>query len=309
MKRCAAVLFLILGMLLSFSEVVRADGKMFPDEATWKKMREKALINEPEQKAVIFFDKGMEDLIISASFEGPAGNFAWVVPVPARPKVDILKGALFHELKAIVEPRRPKMRSGATGGGAMSGGVELLERKTVGAYDVSVLKATDGQALFKWLRSNRYYVSPESVGPIKAYVKDKWTFVACRVKSPASAKGLQTGTLAPLRLTFPTKRPVYPLRLSSANPKDFSVLIYLLVPERSVFKPAQAVYMNSPTIPLVLQGRWVVKPTARNYLVGKLKYPTLAKLSREKLRIFTGNFYLSPDQCTEDCTWVIPAAE
>ena len=66
--------------------------------------REVRLITEPAQKAAIVYDRGSEQLIISPSFSGSARDVAWVVPVPSRPQVKILSGALFHELAQIVEP-------------------------------------------------------------------------------------------------------------------------------------------------------------------------------------------------------------
>src|SRR5688500_2616667 len=81
-----------------------ADGMMVPRESDWKARRERAYINEPEQKAVVYFSNGRERLIISPGYRGDASEFAWIVPVPARPKVDKVEGALFHELARLVPP-------------------------------------------------------------------------------------------------------------------------------------------------------------------------------------------------------------
>ena len=114
------------------------DGLMLPRQTSWEQQRERALINEPAQKAVVFFRGGREQLIISPSYQGPAGDFAWVVPVPSRPQVKILHGALFHELARIVEPAPPPatgvmMRSKASAAAPPRPRVVVLERKTVGA--------------------------------------------------------------------------------------------------------------------------------------------------------------------------------
>ena len=74
------------------------DGCYMPREDTWRKQREKSLILEPDQKALIYYSRGREQLVISPNYAGDATDFAWVVPVPSVPKVEILKGAPFHEL-------------------------------------------------------------------------------------------------------------------------------------------------------------------------------------------------------------------
>ena len=84
-----------------------SDGCMMPSEKEWKRWRERATISEPMQKALIYFHDGIEDLIVSPSFSGPVADFAWVIPVPSRPKVEILRGAPFHELAKIAFPYPP----------------------------------------------------------------------------------------------------------------------------------------------------------------------------------------------------------
>jgi len=287
----------------ALTPVVWADGCMMVSEAAWKTGRERALINEPEQKAVVYFSKGREDLIISPSYEGPSGSFAWVVPVPARPKVEIVKGAIFHELAALTQPPPSDAFSNRRNKGVMAAApapVTVLERKTVGAYDVSVLSATDGQALVKWLMANKYHMPAKAVGPIKSYVKQGWTFVACRIKAPGAAKGLRTGTLAPLKLTFNTKRPVYPMKLSAANPKSFRVLVYLILPSREIPQDTFRVWLVSSS-----------KHPKGSGLAATLKqhqkqYPTLAKLTGEKAQVFMYGAYVTPAECTTDYIWKLP---
>lgn len=313
MKRLLSVAMTCVAASFSLCSLAHSDGMMIPDEATWKRMNEKAYINEPEQKAVVFFSKGKERLIISPSYSGPASNFAWIVPVPARPKVEILKGAIFHELKDITEPERPSTRApGMLSAPQMKDSpVQVLERKIVGAYDVSVLKSTDGKALMKWLKDNKYHLPAKALEPINYYVKNKWTFVASRVKTPNSAKGLKSGTLAPISLTFPAKQPIYPLRLSSANPEPFSVLVYLLIPSREVHKHATEIdlaYATSSDWGAFSEANLcaTVKPGSRKYLVGKIKYPTLSKLSREELKIYRQSMYMRPEDCRRDAVWTVP---
>jgi len=292
-------------MLVLLAGIALADGAFFMTEEQWKQNRERSLINEPEQKAVVYFSKGTEQLVISPSYEGPINSFAWVVPVPAKSKVDILTGSIFHELAKLTmpKPNEHMIAKSAAPTGAAPQSVTVIERKTVGAYDVSVLSATDGKALLRWLQANRYHLTDEALAPIRSYVKEGWTFVACRVKVPGSAHGLSTGTLAPLRLTFKARKPVYPMRLSSANPKPFYVLTYLVLPSNEIGGKPDSIRMTGQSYGPT-DTRW--SATASGYFWNRRHYPTLAKLGRGEMQIYVKKCYVSPRECTADFIWSPP---
>ena len=63
-----------------------------------------AKVQIPDQRALIHFDAGTETLVIDTSFKGEGTNFAWVVPVPAAPKVEIATTGLFPTLQTIFQP-------------------------------------------------------------------------------------------------------------------------------------------------------------------------------------------------------------
>lgn len=288
---------------------VGADGCLMVDEATWRARRERALINEPEQKAVVFFSKGTEQLIISPSYEGPSSNFAWVVPVPSRPKVEILEGAIFHELARLVSPPPTAGKFVAADRAALAEvpAVTVLERKTVGSYDVSVLSANDSGALMRWLSNHKYHLPEKARAPVNSYIKQRWTFVACRIKAPGSAKGLKTGTLAPLKLTFKADGPVYPLRISAANPEPFDLLVYLVVPSNEAGRDERYVGLVRPC---GIETR-VDTRLAATLEAGQDDYPTLAKLSTQDLtvyRVVAGwKGKMEPRHCTNDLFWDVGA--
>jgi len=297
MRTYAVVIVLL--MLLLGTGAAYADGCYFMRETDWRKLREKAFITEPEQKALILFNNGQEDLIISPSYQGAAADFAWVIPVPARPKVATLEGALFHEMAAL-QPlgRYKKAAAPASKSVGKSDDVKVIERKTVGDYDVSVLEANNGHALLEWLTLHQYHLHAAAEKPLSTYVHEKWTFVACRIKAPATAAaGLQQGILAPLRLTFRTRKPVYPMRLSAANHDPFIVQLYLVLPTRLgasfdvVYAPAQP-------------RRWNIGARAIADLATPREHcPTLAKLYAGAVRVYSQSMRIAPNECTADYVW------
>ncbi len=291
--------------LTAMSQVpAKTDGCYMPTDRQWRQQREKSMINEPEQKALIVYDKGREQLIISPGFSGSSNDFAWVVPVPSRPKIEILQGAPFHELARLVEPEpnRLKQEQKSMAPSARAGGVTVIERKTIGDYEVSVLTATDSQALVHWLRDNGYHMPHAAEGPVRTYTAEHWTFVASKIKLHDRATGLKTGTLTPLRLTFDSPGPIYPMRLSGANSSPFTVLVYIALPLNN---PA------STSIPLVL--KTIKAPSAQNLELSHAKlssesrpsYPTLSRLSGTGLQVYWLEAHIAPAECDKDFVWAV----
>ena len=279
-----------------------ADGCYMPTEESWRRQRERSLILEPDQKALIYYSRGVEQLIISPNYSGEASDFAWVVPVPSRPRVEVLKGAPFHELARLVEPVPPapagRMAFSAKSA-SEAAGVVVLERKTVGDYDVSVLSATDGRALMRWLAENHYHLPPKAEAPMRAYIADGWTFVASKIRLHDSAKGLKSGTLTPLQLTFSAAHPIYPMRLTSATARPFTALIYIAEPVTSGV---------DPLVPISRPGQGRIggqEPYSTKVLSAGMRrsFPTLAAFSEAPMRVTWLRTYLRPDQCDRDFIW------
>src|ERR1051326_5694263 len=52
----------------------------------------------PDQRALICYSNGVERLVIETRFFGPGTNFAWVIPLPAKPLVEQASVGLFPTL-------------------------------------------------------------------------------------------------------------------------------------------------------------------------------------------------------------------
>lgn len=94
-RSMCALLFFASCLLLPRSGL--ADGKMFSPAA--------AKVDIPEQSAVIGFDGKSERLIISTAFAGPEGEYAWVMPLPAMPKVERVSNGILPTLRSMCRPR------------------------------------------------------------------------------------------------------------------------------------------------------------------------------------------------------------
>jgi hypothetical protein len=63
-----------------------------------------AKVSIPDQQALIRFANGTETLVIDTAFRGDGTNFAWIVPLPAEPKIEEATAGLFTTLQTIFQP-------------------------------------------------------------------------------------------------------------------------------------------------------------------------------------------------------------
>jgi HEAT repeat protein len=241
---------------------VGADGCFVAAPFVWNKAKD---INEPTQKAILVHAAGQEDLILQVKYHGPVEKFGWLVPVPGRPAVR--KGSMecFYELSRYTqehwEPRAAAswdrgMNAPAPAGleaGPKPEPVKVIEIKTVGAYEVAVLSASEPGSLEDWLAANGFAFPKDKAAVIDDYVKQHWYFAAIKIdlakaggfqlaghatraataggSRTAVAKKLSAGELQPLQLSFASDRCVFPLKISSVNGTPSEVQVYVLSPE------------------------------------------------------------------------------
>lgn len=266
MKQKIVFAVLIVGFIaMSATSIVSADGGFFVPQGSEE-------MYQPSQRAVIFYDDGIEDLILQTEYEDGADDFAWVVPVPDYPEVDEADAKIFEVLHSLTlsSNRHSEFRDHndqetlSAGGGPH--GVKLWERKKVGIYGVSILSATDPSALIEWLNENGYKFPEEAKEIVDFYIAKDWYFVAMRLEAeeqetkpghfviPAdkrfikhyypelevqerrvTSEGIELipdktfskGTTQPIKLRFNTTQIVYPMKITSLNPGDTEVLLYV----------------------------------------------------------------------------------
>ena len=223
------LLFFIAITILAIPAIARADGAIFPPPDNW--------MVETDQKAVIFYNQGIETLIVSITFKGDAESFGWVMPTPSKPEVDKASPELFISLEELTQtkesvlPGLPLELEGQKG-------IEILEKKKVDIYDITVLQATSEQALTEWLSSNGYHF-PESASYIlESYIVNQWYFTCAKIRpeviTQTTEEQLRGGQATPLKLVFSSDQIVYPLKISSVM--QYQEPIYRIMEEESTEK-------------------------------------------------------------------------
>ncbi len=235
---------------------VRADGCFV---FKWNKAID---INEPAQKAILFHDSAREDLLLQVKYDGALKDFGWLIPTPTLPKVEEGKMEPFYELSQLTQRHfgtsdstmqgRPRGMLSADG---EDEGVKVIEIKTVGAYEVSILSAKDASSLQHWLQAHEYSVPEGKSEIVEDYTRRGWYFVAVKIQlngslgfkivSAASSKDAQSavkarktlqsklssGELHPLLITFDTPKAVFPLKISAVGGKPSEVSLYIIAAE------------------------------------------------------------------------------
>jgi len=187
-----------------------------------------------QERALVRWLDGVEDVVLEMSVSGETQEAAWIFPVPAPAKVQLGDAAIFDVLEELTKPQIEEKviyGEGAVGGAPPGKGVTLLERQTLGPFDVSSLAATDADALRTWLDENGYTFSAGVGDVIQPYIDQEWYFVAIRLQLQDTAAPL-TGALDPLWVTFPAETLVYPMRAAAMGSGSLPVFLYLLAEHR-----------------------------------------------------------------------------
>lgn len=214
------IIFGLLTLLIALPAAVFADGVVItpPDYYVY----------ETVQKAALFYESttATETMVLQINYSGNAKDFAWVVPTPSQPQVVKGSAALFTSLETLTGSYQyPLYDYNSYGLGTevpQEKSVTVLEQKTVDYYDITVLSATDSQALTSWLNTNGYQYPAQYAYVFNDYVQNGWYFTAVKLipeilDNYAITSALYNGTATPLQFTFRTDNLVYPLKISQVQ--------------------------------------------------------------------------------------------
>lgn len=204
-------------------------------------------VKQPGQRAFITWDdkEKLESFTVQPQFEGNASDFGMVIPTPAKPKLQEMPRDFFRALAVftILEPMDmskyksmsmarccDESASNAQSKGGSRPAVRVLERGVVGNLDYKILEADRADALYEWLKTNKYSYAGDQA-TLEFYVRQHWNFTVMKIdpRQMKSANGKFSGDISPTRFTFTTAKPIYPLRITRISVKDHTdVLLYVM---------------------------------------------------------------------------------
>lgn len=255
----AAMTVLVPALGLLTAGTARADGALL---APWSYE-----LYETGQIAVVIHDAtfGTETLHVLPGFRSETSDFAWIVPVPALPQVDVSDLDLFREAIDLTAPvwRSRDSTWGCSefspdygGVGPADNGVDIIDDRIVGVYRTLVLGADDASALADSLAAWGFLHAGNeeaTLAVLDSYIARSWYFVAMKI-DPEAFEDWQTeggywyGRLDPVRLEFAAAEPVYPLEISSLSAAQATeVSLYTIADARLTFPGATTLYANRVT--------------------------------------------------------------
>lgn len=190
-----------------------------------------APINQQVERIIFTQSGNALSAYVQINYTGPDAEFAWVVPVPSVPEVDVAPVEMFTELDALTAPQYigPPLPEWcpvplAASADSAGGGVTVFSSGEVGPYGFDVVGSADPQALISWLKDNGYQITPEQEPLVQVYVREQMLFLAMKLRP---GQGVQD--IEPVKMSYVSDRPMIPLRLTAvaANP-NMGVLVWLL---------------------------------------------------------------------------------
>ncbi len=213
-------------------------------------------------------------LSMQNNYQGPAEDFAMVIPVPVvlkKEQVKTLPREVFTRIDTLSAPRlveywevdpcyvEPKYEDAeslalpapapgaAVRGGGLGGLVKVEARFEVGEYDVVILSAKDALALEVWLKQNKYRI-PEGAAPLfRPYVQRGLKFFVAKVNSKKVTFEKGMAKLSPLRFHYDTETFELPVRLGLINAKDKQDLIVHVLGRNQRYELANLPNVTIPT--------------------------------------------------------------
>lgn len=179
----------------------------------------------------------------------------------------------------------------ASAGSKKIEGVESVESRQVGIFDVEVIRADNASAMIDWLRTYKFAHGREDEVAIQSYIDRKWCFVTAKVTTGTDltkTESISEGLLAPLVLRFPTPGPVYPTALTATGGHSTEILIYLT--SKEAFKTTSAIQCK-------FRGRIPASWTMQRFLSNE---GVLTGLPQDPLHLSKFKATLSPAQMAKD---------
>ena len=241
-----------------------------------------APVNQAAER--IIFAKNVDGTVtavVQIQYEGPSEEFAWVLPVPGVPTVNVSSDLAFSRLQQASNPlytfttevegrckrRRDRFgsdsasaggvpgRTEGDGGFDVGGRVDVLDSGTVGPYDYVVIQPDAsfekvGDIVVEWLVDEGYDVVPPGGDPddvaalLGGYMQEGMNLLAFRL-----TKGNDTGTIRPIRITYDSERPMIPIRPTAvAANDDMGVMVWVLGEARAIPVNYKALELNQVLI-------------------------------------------------------------
>jgi MYXO-CTERM domain-containing protein len=267
----------VLSLTLAEPEQANACGGTFCDSGP-----QAMPVDQSGENVLFVMDGKYVEAHVQIQYQGAAERFAWIVPMPKVPEVQVGSALLFNALlqgtvpqygftqqNDVCEDRSPSdsfagaggaMNSGSGGAaGAAGSGPQVVYEKTVGAFEVVVLQGGTAEEVSKWLGDNSYQNIPSAPEILKDYVNQNYVFVAIKLTAGSSSNEIH-----PLVFKYEGDEPCVPLKLTRvAATEDMGVRTFFLGDDRVVPTNFKHVTLNPARIDWSSMGQNYMQAVSR----------------------------------------------
>lgn len=249
--------FLISGALLSglaLPRLAAACGGTFCDGAPPTPMP----VDQTGEDILFVPDGDMLEVHVRIQYSGAAERFAWMVPLPALPQVEIGVDAMFDALSSTTLPVwdrnlnfvNPDDMPPPGGGGGffvpdsdIGGGgsvPEIVLQDTVGAFEIVVLEGGNASQVIEFFIQNDYAFNDDAEPLIQEYLDEGFLMVGVKLTT-----GAEVEEIHPLVFRFISDEPCIPIRLTAVAAQDnMGIRAYFLDDERWAPSNYKHVHLN-----------------------------------------------------------------
>jgi hypothetical protein len=201
------------------------------------------------ERIIFAVEDGVVTAHIQIQYSGDPEQFAWLVPMPSLPTLELGTDEIFQTLIQSTQPNyQLRFNSGCTssdsGGCGSLGdaagdapaadepgrGDTLVFQDAIGPFEYAVLQADDKQPMLDWLAENGFFVPAGTDAAVTPYIRPGGYFLALKL-----SKGQSTGDLQPIVVRYQSELPQVPIVLTSvAADPDMPVLVWVFGEHRAI---------------------------------------------------------------------------
>jgi hypothetical protein len=234
-------------------------------------------VDQSGENVLFVVENGRVEAHVQIQYTGNPERFAWVVPMPKKPKITAGSQRLFENLLQSTVPTfqvqgafasncgnsrfsdgggvgcgatsestadeaafAPGRANGAAGGSGQPSGPEVIGRASVGSYETVTLSGGSADELLTWLNENNYLVPDGTSKFLADYLEQQFVFVAIKLTAGAGLNEIH-----PLTFSYDGDEPCVPLKLTAvAATEDMGVRTFFLGSERFAPKNYKHVVVN-----------------------------------------------------------------
>lgn len=249
-------------LLLALAATARADGKFVSTQVP--------VVEIPDQQAILVWKDGRERLVIDTAHKGE-GDLAWIVPLPAPPRIEPVSPAVFRTLEVVTMPELRDEPAAAWRIGlyllvalaivgvipsrrilARAGAMFLLFVGLSFVFLLLIPKSASLGGVSVLSRSQAGNYETATIQSVDAAALLSWLGQEGFKVAPEIQSGIEEyvrdgwvfsaaklksggsgGRAHPLSFEFETKEPVYPMRLTGTQGRPLSLRLFVLSDRRA----------------------------------------------------------------------------